>query len=83
MTFKFLAIKNLVKRNKARTEGQKAIKDSEKQVSSTVNATSIGVVKDNPTFNTKNNEEVIKFPFIVLVSSTPENSVRFLFENLN
>lgn len=72
LSFKFLAIKNLIKRNKARTEDQKAIKDN-----SSVNATSIEVVKDNPTFSTKN-EEVIKFPFIVLVSSTPENSVRNL-----
>ena len=39
------------------------------------NATRIGVAKHNPTFDSKN-EDVIQFPFIVLVSSAPENSVR-------
>lgn len=89
--FKCLAIRNLINRNKHRTESNKQfailserdnnhekINDTDNYTGSYVNATRIDVVKDSPSFKSKN-EDVIKFPFIVLVSSTVENSVSFFF----
>lgn len=86
--FKFLAIKNLIKRNKHDTEDKKlALHSSETESTSAestrklnrsnsgCNPTRIDVVKNCPDFKF-NNEDVIRFPFIVLVSSTPENSVK-------
>ena len=43
---------------------------------SSVNATRIEVIQENPALKPKN-EDVIRFPFIVLLSSSPENSVNF------
>jgi len=41
-----------------------------------VNAKRIEVVQENPALKSKN-EDVIRFPFIVLLSSSPENSVNY------
>lgn len=87
LVFKYLAIKNLIKRNKHDSEEKKfTLLNSETESTSAestrklnrsnsgCNPTRIDVVKNCPDFKF-NNEDVIRFPFIVLVSSTQENSV--------
>jgi len=73
LIFKCLAIKNLIKTNKARFEAE-GDSNKPKARPSNVNATRIEVVQENPALKPKN-EDVIRFPFIVLLSSSPENSV--------
>lgn len=73
LIFKFLAIKNLVKTNKEKLESEGGVV---KNRTGNVNATRIDVVQENPALKPKN-EDVIRFPFIVLLSSSPENSVNF------
>jgi len=84
---KCTAIKNLIRRNKEREQNNEARKQHnlesrvEGQIqpgSANVNATKIGVNENNPSFRSKN-EDVIAFPFIVLVSTSSENSVNYLF----
>jgi len=72
LIFKCLAIKNLIKTNKARLEAEGG--QDKKARPSNVNATRIEVVQENPALKPKN-EDVIRFPFIVLLSSSPENSM--------
>jgi len=85
LVFKSLAIKNLVRRNKEKAEIELMVKkgvgaNSLKKNSSTsnagrnVNATRIDVIQENPALKQKN-EDVISFPFIVLLSSSSENSM--------
>lgn len=74
LIFKTLAIKNLIQRNK-----EKALKASTDVKRPT---TQLKVKKgsqevrltENPAFNPKK-DEIIQFPFIVVLSSAPENSV--------
>jgi membrane-associated HD superfamily phosphohydrolase len=89
LIFKSLAIKNLVRRNKEKAEKealdakmsestgpkskQKSITTTTKNAQS-VSATRIDVVQENPALNQKT-QDVISFPFIVLLSSSPENSM--------
>jgi hypothetical protein len=70
LIFKCLAIKNLIKTNKEKAESGLKPKARPGNVS----ATRIDVVQENPALKPKN-EDVIKFPFIVLLSSSAENSM--------
>jgi len=88
LVLKSLAIRNLVRRNKEKaqlelaeekTNGMYNPNNSTKTVknalnSQYVNATRIDVVQENASFKNQT-QDVIRFPFIVLVSSSPENSM--------
>jgi len=86
LVFKSLAIRNLVRRNKEKLEKEMAEKNpvmyntkNKKGAANTangayVNATRIDVVQENATIKQKT-QDVISFPFIVLLSSSPENSM--------
>jgi len=70
LLYKSLAIKNLVKRNK-----EKALNDYRQGLSNnSFNATRIGVHDQNAAFQNSNGD-IIKFPFLVVASSTANNSM--------
>lgn len=81
LVFKSLALRNLIRRNK-----EKAMKDAMEGKTnafakknspgfgSQVNATKIEVVQENASL-TSQTHDAISFPFIVVVSTSPENNV--------
>jgi len=88
LVFKSLAIKNLVRRNKEKAQNE-ITDDKAKGIfsgqltrntsnstngSNHVNATRIDVVQENASLKPKTSD-VINFPFIVLLSSSPDNSM--------
>jgi len=76
LIFKTLAIKNLIQRNK-----EKALKAASDpkigslQLKIKKGSQEVKTPQENPAFNPKK-DEIIQFPFIVVLSSSPENSVR-------
>ena len=85
-----MAIKNLIKRNKENQEGSHVVKklDLEAELEANnqdpnnennrsaghLNATSIGVEKNHPSFK-DSREDQIQFPFIILEHTSVNNSV--------
>lgn len=87
LVFKSLALKNLIRRNK-----EKAMKDMMEGKTNAfakknpgfggqVNATKIEVVQENASL-TSQTHDAISFPFIVVVSTSPENNMNLNMDNL-
>lgn len=80
LVFKSLALKNLIRRNKEKAmkdmmEGKtNAFAKKNSGFGSQVNATKIEVVQENASL-TSQTHDAISFPFIVVVSTSPENNV--------
>lgn len=71
LVFKNLALKNLIRRNKLEEMNQSFTAKGNHQ---NVNATRIDLTQQNLSLDQKT-QDVISFPFIVVMSSCPENSV--------
>lgn len=76
LVFKNLALKNLIRRNKEKEAEMMNGKHSLN--AKNVNATKIDLTQQN-LFLDQKTQDVISFPFIVVMSSCPENSVRFCY----
>lgn len=93
LVFKSLALRNLVRRNKEKAAmemleaknnmfGPNAKKNnSAGMAGAQVNATKIEVVQENASLKSQT-QDVINFPFIVVVSSSPENNMNLNMDNL-
>ena len=85
LVFKNLALKNLIRRNKLEemmngNNGSQSF--SAKGNHQNVNATRIDLIQQNLSLDQKT-QDVINFPFIVVMSSCPENSVGFVILRRN
>lgn len=79
LVFKSLALRNLIRRNKEKAALEaknNALYGAKKNggFGSQVNATKIEVVQENASL-TSQTHDAISFPFIVVVSTSPENNV--------
>ena len=79
LVFKSLAIKNLMKRNKEKLELVQETKKPSSSAKPKQLEQNSESQNSNPQFNPKK-DDVIQFPFIVVLSSSSENSV-FKFGN--
>jgi hypothetical protein len=73
LVFKLLAIKNLIRRNHEAKEAEQKAKSS---VKTKKIENKFDSPPSNPAFN-PNKDDIIQFPFIVVLSSSSENSVRY------